>query len=452
MEQKNQFSTVRITRENGAAFYSYVLDGHIEWVLEHGVLGIGLLEREGRACGAAILRPLQKNTASGLEIVSFFIDEQIRGQGAGKYLLKAAQFLCTKSGHPLLCAVYPYPKLYDLESLLAGEGFEVAQENGRIYRISVAEAVKSSFSGMAGPHVKRVCDLQEQQRTDWMAGFGRRFPRSLAPQRMDGEFLPEISTVYLEEGCQVTAFVLCSRLPDGSLYIGAMYAQPDGGNLLAQAFSGALEAAGSVYPDGTLCLAVSGETGGQLAKQISVQCEKSLELQTIRTSVWRIQKTFENRKDNDMMKPEPEETNMTFTIGYEALMPRLNALSNTLFQIGRENDVLFRTDALPCILCQTQEGQFQFTYIPAKGLGGESYFLNITAEFSLPENSDGGLLCFRFNAASRVAQASYDSINEKIVLRAVLPEAEQIVSGETLRFFTDAFEQDAKTVQEALQS
>ncbi len=433
MQEKNQFHAIRITRENGAAFYPYVIDGHIEWVLKRGVLGIGLLNAQGMACGAAIMRPAHNKAASGMELASFYIDEQIRGQGAGKYLLNASKFLCAKLKQPRLSATYPYPKLREIEDLLLNTGFVLLAEGGQIYRMSVAEAAKSSFSKLFGQNIRRVCNLSRQQKVAWQSRFGRDIPEEMSPAKLEGEYLPDASTVYLDEQGQVKAFALCSRLSDGSLFLGEMHAMPGCGSLLAQVFSGVLDALEEAYPDGTLCFAAVNDAGRQIAGRLSAQCEESMTLQIVHTAVW------DAPKDNDTGKG----LNMPFTIGYEALMPRLNTLSVTLSEAGRANDVLLRSDALPCILSTAQDGtQFQFTYIPANGLGGESYFLNATAQLPMPEMQSGNSFCFRFNAESRVAQANFDMLSHQVIMRAVLPEAMLPTQVEPLRFFVDSFEQD----------
>ncbi|MBO5551036.1 MAG: hypothetical protein J5966_03670, partial [Lachnospiraceae bacterium] len=75
-------------------------------------------------------------------------------------------------------------------------------------------------------------ELPAAQLHNWESGFGRRFPRGLSPERLPGRWQKRYSYIFIRRNT-VKCYLLTSLLPDGRLYIGAIYADYNNGHAVA---------------------------------------------------------------------------------------------------------------------------------------------------------------------------------------------------------------------------
>ena len=436
--EKKKYQLVWITQENRDKFSGCMIGKYQLQLRRKGAAGVGAVGPEGDACGAAVGFMGEE----GMEIVSLYVKPEFRRQGIGSKLVKALRTLVLREGKKELTMEYPYPKMREMESFLFQNGFRQMRDGNRVYYIPIREIPDSGFFDNRNREteagLRSMTEISSQQQIAWMQRFGKDLPLELDPRKIGGEPLPEVSFVSLS-GDKVRAFTACSRLEDGSLYLGALYAEKGSARVLLPLIQKTLAALVEKDGDGTVCFAAATEAGKRLAERLCSGYEDKIEIQTMRTAAW-IEKGEEI----------PLEENV---YALENIMPRLNGLSVALSELEVENDVLLTMEAFPAVLASIEGRTFRFTYLPAGPVEEERFVLNLTSSFELSQdNANFFGVCEKFNSGSLFASSLFYPQGGQIVLRAAVPDLGEYLRPEYLKFFLELFRDNVRQLEELLKT
>ena len=436
--EKTTYKLSWLTQENKDGFSSCIPDTCQIQLLKKGAVGIGAAGPEGDAYGAAVALIGEER----VEVSSIYVKPEFRRQGIGGKLVKALRTLMLREGRKELAVEYPYPKMREMEQFLLQNGFRQAGEGNLIYSIPIGSIRDTGFLDRRNLEteaaLRSMAEISSPQQMAWLQRFGKDLPLDLDPRKIGGEPLPEASFVYLS-GDKVTAFTACSRLEDGALYLGALYADKESSKVLLPLIQKTLAALAEKYGDGVLCFAAATESGKRLAERLCSGHEEKMDIQTMRTDVW--------TQDREELLLDEN----VYELGN--LMPRLNGLSAALNELGIENDVLLTVKSFPAVLADVEGQEFRFTYLPAGPVEEERFVLNLTAAFELDrDNADYIGVCEEFNSASLFASALFYPQGGRIILRAAVPDLGEYLQAEYLKFFLELFKDSVRQLQALLPS
>jgi len=414
---------VRITGENRELFRECIPDVWYERLSRKDVAAVGALSPD--AAGAVVAVVEEKD----VRLISIYVKEPFRRKGIGMELIRSAKSMTSLKKKRALAVEYQYPSMRMLEAFLFRCGFRMELEGNRIYsvpikRIPGTELLEKPAAVKAGKLLP-VSRLSEHVKAEWLYRFGHDLPIELDPRRSGGEFLPEDSMVFLLRE-EVLAFAVCSRLEEGVIYLASLYSDSRSVMALLPMLQKTISNLAGKYTEETLCFSAATEAGKRLAEKVCRGQEDKIDVQTVRTGVWRREK---------------EETEFAMNqYDMENLMPRVNGLSYLLDELGLENDVLFSMEAFPAILATAEGRRIRFTCIPAAP-EEERFVLNLVTELPMKEEGLFGTMmaCEEFNAASLFATAFCQPGGNQAILRCAIPELEGLPSPEELKYTIDLF-------------
>lgn len=428
MERK-AWKLVSITQENERKFRDCIPGRFGKWAARKGKILIGAENSQEISC-AALAASVEEEI---IRIDSVFVKPEFRSQGIGKELIKAIQGFLERTGRRGLAVEYPYPNMRQLELFFLSCGFrreETAEPGNQIYTVPVRRIKGLKFLEMPAPagegSLTAFQELPDQVRVQWLRRFGHDLPEELDPRNSGGILLPEESLTYVREG-KVEAFTVVSRLEDDSIYLASVYSQNGAVKALVPLMQETLRRVSERYEDKIFCFAAATEAGRKLAGHLCRGNEEFLDIQIMRTSVW--------RKEGE---EEPVEYN---PYAAEMIMPRLNGLAAVLERLEIENDILWSEKDYPAVLATVDGRDLRFTYIPAGPVEEERFVLNLAcAVAEVPGDPMGMmLLCQRFNLGSLFAAASYLPVTGQVVMRCAVPELGEIPKEESLKFLITLF-------------
>lgn len=436
--EKTTYKLVWLTRENKDGFSSCIPNTCQIQLSKKDAVGIGAAGPAGDAYGAAVAFVEEDR----VEISSIYVKPEFRRQGIGTKFVKALQTLMLREGRKELSIEYPYPKMREMDQFLLQNRFRQAGNGNLIYSIPIGSIRDTGFWDRRDlkteGELRSIAEISSPQQTAWLQRFGKELPSDLDPRKIGGEPLPEASFVSLS-GEKVTAFTACSRLEDGTLYLGALYAEKKNSKVLLPLLQKTLATLTEKYGDGVLCFAAATESGKRLAEHLCSGQEEKMDIQTMRTSVW--------TQDREELLLDEN----VYELGN--LMPRLNGLSAALNELGIENDVLLTVESFPAVLADVEGQEFRFTYLPAGPVATERFVLNLTSAFELDrDNADYIGVCEEFNSASLFASALFYPQGGRIILRAAVPDLGEYLQAEYLKFFLELFQDSVRQLQALLPS
>ncbi len=415
---------VRITGENRELFRECIPDVWYERLLRKDVAAVGALSPE--AVGAVVTVVEEKD----VRLISIYVKEPFRRKGIGTELIRSAKSMTGLAKKRALAVEYQYPSMRALEAFLFRCGFRMELEGNQIYSVPIKKIPGTGLlekpAAVKEGKILPVSRLSEHVKAEWLYRFGHDLPIELDPRRSGGEFLPEDSMVFLLRE-EVLAFAVCSRLEEGVIYLASLYSDSRSVMALLPMLQKTVSNLAGKYTEETLCFSAATEAGKRLAEKVCRGQEDKIDIQTVRTGVWRREK---------------EETELTMNqYDMENLMPRVNGLSYLLDELGLENDVLFSMEAFPAILAAAEGRSIRFTYIPAAPVEEERFVLNLVTELPMKEEGLFGTMmaCEEFNAASLFAAAYCRPGGDQVVLRCAVPEPGGLPSPEELRYTIDLF-------------
>jgi GNAT superfamily N-acetyltransferase len=424
-----KFQPVIIKRENGLAFRPYIAAEYFEDLLKKDKYGVGLLAEDGRAAGAAAC------TCEGeaLVIDSIFVDETVRGRGAGRLLVDGAKALSQRL-HTALCARYAYPEQRELELFFRKNGFIGPEAGNAVFSVPFETIRNSDFIKKDFPEADVIVPFHEAPSRavfEYRARVGKDIPAFASLERAQGKVIPEATLVCLHEGA-VCAFVVSTVLEDGSIYLNSLYAEKAHARSLHALTQAALRALCEKSGKGdALYVAAHNEAGLKIIEHLLGDAQGEASRNIIHTMVF--------YPESERSIADMEEIGNTVP-ALDMLMPKLAGLSELMTDLGIESELVLQSEILPYISTTTGEGEdaleIRLSYIPTDANDAGKYVLTVLTSLPLPAGAGlAQTLCDDFNAATLGPVAHSDPLGETIYLRSNLPERDIPVSGEVFEYF-----------------
>lgn len=172
-----------------------------------------------RACGAAAAQVV----GDSAELLSFFVDETIRGQGVGGALLDALCSVCVLQGAAVLHASYVLAgaELSAMDALFLCRGAKKPQVRSHVYQVDTAHirdvpilgpAFRASFRE---PAAVQPLSLLEPGALDALIADPA-IPETLSLETTLNRAIPELCLFWSREG-RISAYVLGGESADGGL-------------------------------------------------------------------------------------------------------------------------------------------------------------------------------------------------------------------------------------------
>lgn len=439
--EKNQWSLTRITQENEPEFRDCIPARYGKWAFQKEKLLMGVKDSGEVPCGA-LAASMEEEI---IQIDSIYVKPEFRRRGVGRKLIGSLQGVLAKTGKKELRAEYPYPKMRELELFFFTCGFRTeadGDEGNRIYtapvgRIKDLKFLKENVPAGEGD-LMSIQELPDQLRVQWLRRFGQDLPEELDPRNSGGRLLPEESLTYVRNG-KVEAFTVVSHLEDDSVYLAAVYSSAGAVKALVPVLQETLRRVAKNYEDKTFCFAAATEAGRKLASHLCGGMEEVLDIQTMRTIVW--------RKEGE---EEPVEYDPYDPVN---VMPRLNGLGAVLERLEIEYDVLWSERDYPAILAAVDGRNLRFTYVPTGPVEEERFVLNVACAVAedMGNPMEMVLLCQQFNLNSLFAMVSYLPAAGQAVMRCAVPEMGEIHGKESLQYLITLFLESISQFDEFLE-
>ncbi|MDR1292874.1 MAG: GNAT family N-acetyltransferase [Clostridiales Family XIII bacterium] len=428
-----KFKAMIIGRENGLAFRPYIPVEYFEALLGNGRYGVGLLTEDGHAAGAVACT----REDAALVIDSIFVDEAVRGQGAGILLVDSAKALSQKLG-TALCVRYAHPDQREMALFFQKNGFIGPKEGNTIFSVPFGVIRESDFIKKDFPETDTIIPFHEAPRKA-IAGYksrvGKEIPAFASVERAEGTPIPEATLACLYDDV-IRAFIVSTVLEDGSLYLNSLYAEKGYARCLQALIQTALRALCERGDKGdALYVAAHNESGLKIIEHLLRDAPGEASTNTLYTMVFYPE---DERNIADMEKLD----NALPVL--DMLMPKLSGLSELMTDIGIENDVVLQLEALPYISARMGEGEesleIRLSYIPTDLDDASKYVLTAMTSWPLPEGvSFVQMLCENFNLMTLGPVAHSDPLGETIYLKSVMPERDIPVAKGVFEYFWELF-------------
>lgn len=299
-----------------------------------------LASEEGKVHGGLLTRAEDGR----YEIVSLFVEEKYRRQGAGSALLEAAEQSAMAGGWDTVEVVYAAGAEDEeqLHRFFLSRGFFFPSNGSSIYSVPTAFLGQSylaklpEVSKSAQSHIIALDNLSPLIARELAASFGQKIPAALALSQAPGNVLREYSAVYLDKD-RVISFVFFSKVGT-SLHLHSAYLNdPKHGMALAFLLRRAydkLAADGSQFD--TFTVTIINEAAEALAEKLLDGAKAT------QRTVFRTQKIL----------PHAEPT----APGWGGVLARTNALVSAMAEAGFGTSLCLEPGVLPYLLCSPQDG------------------------------------------------------------------------------------------------
>lgn len=428
------FTLTSLTPKNGLAFRPYIVKTQLEKLLQKNYYGIGLLYK-GMACGALVGCRAQGD----FEILSLFVDETLRHQGAASLLLRAAQGLLPKLQCGRISARYSLPRQQGLGEFFAHKGFTVQAGGGKLFHLPLSCLRESALLRQPLPALSGAFLTLEQLGREQADLFRSRLRRQgLGSWEVPGGKAQAHATwLYVANG-QPAGYCGCSLLVDGSLYLSSFYAESPHAHALQPLLTLTLRTIIEAYPaHQTMLIAAAEAEEEKIIRYLCREYEEAVEVEASCVAVW--QPSTNERKKITMNFED-------MVPSFDILVPKLTALEGALREMGVESSLVLSGSQYPYLLSESTVGAQKFTtvfnYIATDPNADGHFVLNLAAQLPCEtlDFASRYMLCTRFNFDTLGPMAYASILEENINLRSLFPEAELPVSPETLRFFVKLFQ------------
>ncbi|MDR1246149.1 MAG: GNAT family N-acetyltransferase [Clostridiales Family XIII bacterium] len=429
----SEFKPVIINRENGLAFRPYITAEHFGTLLRKDKYGVGLLTEDGRAAGAAFCT----REGDALVIDSVFVDETVRGRGAGTLLVDSAKALSQKLG-TALCARYAYPSGRETELFFRKNGFIGPEEGNTMFSVPFETIGQSSFISKNFLETYRIMPFHEAPREavfEYKSRVGKDIPAFASLEQARGKPIPEATLVCLQDGA-ICAFIVSTVLEDGGIYLNSLYAEKAYSRSLNALTQAALRALCEKKDKGdTLYIAAHNEAGLKIIRHLLRGVSGKISENITHTMVF--------YPENERSVADMEGIENALPV-LDMLMPKLSGLSELMTDLGTEHEIVLQSEIPPYISTQTGEGEdtleIRLSYIPTDANDEGKYVLTAMTFMPLPAGAGPAqMLCDDFNAATLGPVAHSDPFGETLYLRSSMPERNIPVSGELFEYFWELF-------------
>jgi GNAT superfamily N-acetyltransferase len=410
------FQPVILSGENGLAFRPYIVAEHFNALLKEGNRGVGLLTEDGRAAGAIVCA----REGDALVINSIFVDESVRGQGAGALLVDNAKALSHKLG-TALCARYAYPEQREMDLFFRKMGFIGPEDGNVVFSVPLETIRNCDFLRKDFPEADRMLpfhELPKRALLDYGTRIGKDIPAFADMERAPGTPIPEATLACLHDG-RICSFIVSTVSEDGSLCLYSLYSEKSRAKNLYVLIQAALRALCERGGEGdALHVAAHNEAGLKIIEHLLREAPGEALRNTVRSMVF--------RPIGERSVTEMEEIDKAIPV-LDMLMPKLSGLSELMRELGIENDLLVPADTLPYIATRADVGaeavEIQLVYVPTDEEDAGKYVLTATAALPLSDTAASAvLLCDHFNANTLGPFAHSDPEGEVIYIRSNLPE------------------------------
>lgn len=332
--------TIAATGRQNRREYDWLVLADWRELIEEPDTELLLATEEGEVHGGLLAR-----TEDGkYEIISLFVEEKCRRQGAGSALMEAAEQSAMAGGCDTVEVVYSAGAEEEgqLHHFFLRRGFFFPSSGSSVYSVPTDSLGQSylaklpEVSKSAQSHITALDDLSPLIVREFAASFGEKIPTALAPSQAPGDLLQEYSGVYLDKD-RVISFVVFSKVGT-SLHLHSAYlSEPKHGMALAVLLRRAYDKlAADESQFETFTVTVINEAAQALA-------EKLLDgAQAIRRTVFRTQKI--------LLRPEPTAP------GWGGVLARTNALVSAMAEAGFGTSLCLEPGVLPYLLCSPQKG------------------------------------------------------------------------------------------------
>ncbi len=186
---------------------------------------LAAIDEKGIPCGAL----LADMNEGRYEIVSLFVEEDKRRQGAASSLLEQAERSAAAYGYGTVDLSYSAEAGEEemMHRFFLVRGYALPRRGSVLYTVEVKTLEKSKIAALPPVQERMKQNIFPLDKLPFMAAktfasyMGKEIPAALAPQRAPGDPLPEYSAAYVEDE-KVVSFVVFSRVGQ-SLYMHAAY-------------------------------------------------------------------------------------------------------------------------------------------------------------------------------------------------------------------------------------
>ncbi len=195
-------------------------------------MGIGAVSEDGQPQGLMVLSSIdgmENQQGKNAVIEYFYILPRFRRQGVFKEMISFLKENMNRANGVI--AQVMLPEMEESEQVFEALGFERLDDGNDIISLPISAMEDSVLT--FGNNIKMQDDLipldelMNVQREAFLKSFGEDLPEGLRPENMPGKMLLDHSFVYLTNMGTYGGFLLASELPDGTLYLGAMFVRPE---------------------------------------------------------------------------------------------------------------------------------------------------------------------------------------------------------------------------------
>ena len=193
--------------------------------------GIAFVDDEGQPKGALTISSvegMEGQYGKNAVIEYFFVLPKFRRQGVFREMLSFVKDRWTNINGAAVQVILP--GMEQEEEVLNALHFERLDDGNEIVSLPVDTV---EYTVITDPNTQKMMDelipleeLMEGQRKMFLKAFEKDLPAGLRPQELPGRILLGHSFVYLTPTGDYGGFLLSSELPDGTLYLGAMFVKP----------------------------------------------------------------------------------------------------------------------------------------------------------------------------------------------------------------------------------
>jgi GNAT superfamily N-acetyltransferase len=217
-----EFQLIMLNNENSSAFRPYVAAEYFGDLPKDTGYGVGLLTEDGRAAGAIACT----REGDALVINSVFVDETVRDRGAGTLLIDETKALSQKLG-TVLCARCAYPSQREIEAFFVKNGFRGPVAGNSLFSVPFKAIRQSNFMQRDFSDANSPFPFHEAPREavfEYISRIGNEIPAFVSLEHAWGKPIPEATLVCFHDG-SICAFIICTALDDGSVYLNSLYAE-----------------------------------------------------------------------------------------------------------------------------------------------------------------------------------------------------------------------------------
>lgn len=192
----------------------------------------------------SLVKTKGRDRANLLELESVYIDPEYRNKGLFKSFISQLKKETKKRGLAGIVTETVYPDMEELENTLRTLGFKSLEDGNTVYEGSLSDFYHIPTLDRAteryNDYIYSFDELTPAQLSQWESGFGRKFPWGLTPDRLPGKWQMRYSYLFIRKN-MVKCYLLTSVLPDGRIYIGAIYSEIGNGHAVAAVLGRFLE-------------------------------------------------------------------------------------------------------------------------------------------------------------------------------------------------------------------